>query len=106
MNGKSDIEKQVQQTMAMFDETETLPPDPNFYTHMTGRLRDQTETRPLFAVLKPILLSSLVVLNLITAARYLSGDDSQSITDPKQTLMDLIAEDLDIEVSQSDIFNF
>ena len=106
MNKKTDIENQINLTLAMFDKAEKLPPDPNFYTHLKSRLRNQTEPRPMRVVFRPLLLSALVVLNLVTAFSYLSSVDTVSNGDSKQTLIDLFAEDLNLDSGQSEIFNF
>ncbi len=106
MRKNSEIEKDVQQTLAALDNVENLPPDPDFYTHLKGRLREPVPNRPLTEILKPVMFAALLMLNLVTGVRYLTADNTGSGMNSRQTLVNLVAEDLDITATHSDILPF
>ncbi len=97
MKSKADIEREVLETLELLERPEELPPDPRFYGRVTARLAEERTTwRPLSAVLKPALITALIVLNLFTAVRYFSGRERQVAAQNREKLLEALAGDLNL----------
>ena len=105
MNKKEKIEQEIQKTLDLFDSAEKLPRNPYFYTRLQARLDERRRKRSIYsAILKPALLTVLVVVNLGTAFWYMSGGEQQYQTDSREELIDILAGDLNLDNQESDLF--
>ena len=105
MNKKSKIEMEIRKTLEQFDQSETLPRDPYFYTRLQAQLDSRRQQRRVFsAILKPAMLTLLVVVNLGTAAWYMNGTGSSEITS-RQELVEILADEFNVDSQQSFDFN-
>lgn len=91
------IERRVRETMEAFDRPDALPPDPHFYGRVMARLAENRRPRGAFAgVLKPALLTALVVLNLATAVSYLGARGRQASLRQRTAFAQTLADDLNL----------
>ena len=105
MNKKAHIENEIQKTLDQFDQAEKLPHDPWFYTRLQAQLDSRRQQRKvLAAVLKPAMLTLLVLANIGTAAWYLNSGESAT-TSSRQELVELLANDFNVNSDQSSVFN-
>ena len=106
MDRKKKIEEEIARTLEEFDRVERLPEDPYFYTRLQARLRERfTEKTGFFKLLRPAIVTALLLLNIVTAFFYLSTDTSSQTTDSRQQTVLLISKELGIEQSENNIFN-
>jgi hypothetical protein len=104
MNKKDRIKEEIQKTLEQFDQQESLPRDPYFYTRLQAQLDSRRQQRRVFAaVLRPAMLVLLVVANVGTAAWYLNRGSSD--INPRQELVELLADDFNVDSNESTIFN-
>jgi hypothetical protein len=104
MNKNEKIEEQISKTLDLFDNAEQLPAAPCFFTRVQAHIDSRQRKTPLFVVLmRPALLTVLLALNLSTAFWYISGGDLFGKIDSRQNLIELLAKDLKLDSSQSNI---
>ena len=104
MNKKTKIKDEIRKTLEQFDQQETLPRDPYFYTRLQAQLDSRRQQRRVFsAVLKPAMFALLLVANVGTAAWYLKGTVS-SETNSHQELVELLADEFNVSSSESSEF--
>ncbi len=102
MNKKEKIEQEIRKTLDQFDRAEHLPANPFFYTRVQARLDEQRRKRSIYStILKPALLTSLVVINLGTAVWYFGGSGQ---SDSQQELIEILAGDLNLDENQTNLF--
>lgn len=105
MNNNAKIENEIKKTLEQFDQQEMLPRDPWFYTRLQAQLDSRRQQRRVFAaVLRPAMLTLLIVANVGTAAWYLKGTDSTS-TSSRQELVELLADEFNVSSDQNAVFN-
>lgn len=103
MNKKEKIEQEIQKTLDLLDQPQNLAPNPFFYTRVRQRLDEKSQSHPkisLAAVLKPALMTVLLAMNLGTAIWYLGGTPATTSSQPRQELVQLLANDFQLETSQ------
>lgn len=106
MKEKKRIEEEVQKSMELLDQQESLPPDPYFYTRLRARIDSRNQQhRVLSLSLKPALLALLVMMNLGTAVWYLAGDSSSAEKSNRDTLIELLAEDISLDSKSSAVID-
>ena len=106
MNKKENIEQEIQKTLEQFNQVDQLPPNPYFYTRVQARLEEtRRQQTVLSAVLKPALLTALVVVNFSTAFWYLDGTIQTEQNETRQELVELLANDFNPDNNQTDILN-
>lgn len=106
MNKKDKIEHEISRTLEQFDQAEKLPPNPYFYTRVQARLEaKQNQQNVFFAILRPAMLTALVVLNLSTAFWYLNDSNQAEQANTRTELIELLSSDLNLEKNQSTIFD-
>ena len=106
MNKNDNVEKEIQKTLDMFEQADSLPENPYFYTRVQARLDEGRREKPgLFAVLKPALLAMLFVLNLSTAFWYLGSSNETPQTSSRQELVEMLSGDFNKSSEKSDLFN-
>lgn len=105
MDRKGRIEQEINKTLEVFDLEEKMPHNPHFFAHLQERMEEKPKERVVFATLRPVLLASLLVFNIVTAISFLSdsGITSQEITE--QDPYELFANDFNLNQSQTDLFN-
>ena len=103
MNKKEKIQSEIDRTLGMFDQKESLPPNPYFYTRIQQRLNKKSRKEFSFsAILKPAFFTALVALNLTTAVWYTSSENLNNQTDSKILLTDILKSDFNLESSQTE----
>lgn len=106
MDKKEKIEQEIRKTLAQFDQAEQFPANPWFYTRVQARLEESRNRRAvLSAILRPALLTALVVINLSTAFWYMTGTTTTVQTDSRQKLVKLLANDFNPDSGQSNLLN-
>jgi len=106
MDRKRKIEEEIARTLEEFDRVERLPEDPYFYTRLQTRLRERlTEKTGFFKLLRPAIVTALLLLNIVTAFFYLSADTSVQTTDSRQQMVLLLSKELGMEQSENNIFS-
>ena len=107
MDRKKKIEQEIAKTLEEFDKVERLPEDPYFYTRMQARLNSREKKNALFPrVLRPAIVTLLLLLNIGTAYFYLNTGTSGQTTTQHQELGQTIAEELGMQQSENITFIF
>jgi hypothetical protein len=102
MNKKAEIEREILKTLEVFERPDKLPPDPHFYGRVVARLGEHGGSRRTFlAVLRPALVTVLVVLNISTAVWYIGGRGRKAAAQRELTLSEVLAKDLNLENDQA-----
>lgn len=87
MDKKKRIEQEVEETMKAMDRLDRLEAGPYFYTRLEARLKsrqkEKTGILPVpgwFRLLKPVMMTLLVLINLVSATYFLiePGDSSEA----------------------------
>ena len=103
MNKKEKIQSEIDRTLDLFDQKESLPPNPYFYTRVKQRLNEKSRKEFSFsAVLKPAFFTALVALNLTTAVWYTSSESLTSQTNTNIVLADILKSDFNLESKQTE----
>lgn len=106
MNKKEQIEQQVNKTLDQFEQAEQLPPNPYFYNRVQARLDESRRKQTILsAILKPALLTALVLVNFSTAFWYMGGTIQTERNENRQELVDLLTSDLNLENDQTDLLD-
>ena len=111
MNKTENIDQEIQKTLDLLEQPETLPPNPFFYTRVKQRLDEETRPRRksiVAVVLKPALMTLLLAMNVGTAIWYLSGTTgtaSETVAEatssqPRQELIQLLVNDFQLNSTQ------
>ena len=109
MDRKSKIDQEAEKTLNAFEYAERLPKDPFFFTRLQARIDEQERqkhTLPesiLKGWLRPVLLGSIVAVNVLTSVLVLEKSSTQ-IT--REDRMQAFAETYSLDQSQSNVFFF
>ncbi len=105
MDRRQRIEEEIGQTLDQMDRADRLPPDPHFYARVMARLEERSGRRGLApAILRPALLTMLVVVNLITAVWYFGGDRQHDQAGARRQLVEILGGDLKGSTDQGGLF--
>jgi hypothetical protein len=105
MDKKQKIEQEIRKTLEQFEHTEELPSNPWFHTRVMSCLDNQQEKRGIYTeILRPILLTALIALNIGTAAWYFSSSASYAQSSTRQQLIEILSGDLNANSNQSLLF--
>ncbi len=99
------IEDEIQRTLDLFDSADQIKPSPNFYAAVQGRLMKKSEQKTLAVFLRPVVLASLLAINLVTTIWYLGSSEISSQTTTRQELLNILVDDLNLETESLDLFN-
>ena len=103
MNKQEKIQNEIDKTVEMLEQKESLPPNPYFYTRVQQRLNEKTKKEFLiFSVLKPAFFTALIALNLTTAIWYTSSDSSVINTETDLELVDVLKSDFNLNNDQTE----
>ncbi|GAB4376949.1 MAG: hypothetical protein Kow0042_23910 [Calditrichia bacterium] len=106
MNKQEKIEQEINKTLAQFEKAEKLEPDPYFYTRLKARLAEKERRRVgIPAILKPVLLTILLLLNVSTAVWYLESSATSFGQDARQELVQLLSTDFQPQHGEVDLLN-
>lgn len=103
MNRQEKIEYEIDKTLGLFDNKESLPPNPYFYTRIQQRLNENSKKEfSVFRVLKPAFFTALIALNLTTAVWYTSSDSSIDNSETELELVDILKSDFNLVSDQTE----
>ena len=105
MNKQEKIQNEIDKTFGLFEKKESLTPNPYFYTHVQQRLNEKSRKEfSISGILKPVLFTALIALNLTTAIWYTSSDNLTNSTEIE--LADILRSDfnLDNDLSENLLF--
>lgn len=106
MDKKEKIEYEIEKTLGLFDQKESLPVNPYFYTRVQQRINEKSQKRSLFlGFLKPALMLGLFLLNIGTFAWYFNSTTTYTQVDSQEGLVEILTNDLDLEKLETSIFN-
>ena len=95
---KEKIQNEIDKTLNLLDQKESLPPNPYFYTRIKQRLDEKK--RKEFSIsnsLKPALFTLLLVLNVTTIVWYTGSEELTELTESEIALVDILKGDLNLE---------
>ncbi len=109
MNQKDRIEKEVEETIAYLERPEEIGESPFFFTRLGAKIRELEEIggsaflRNIFAfpVLRPLLLSLLVAVNLLTAVIVYRESAAAS----REAALQVIADEYSLTVNGYNYFS-
>jgi hypothetical protein len=105
MNIKEKVEEQIRKTLDVFEQKQSLPPNPYFYTRVQQQIKERSENKSrTLGFLKPALLTLLLLINLGTFIYYLSSAENYSATEKQQEIIQLLSSDLNLNTNQNNIF--
>lgn len=103
MNKKEKIQSEIDRTLDLFNQKESLPPNPYFYTRVKQRLNEKSRKEFSFsALLKPAFFTALIALNLTTAVWYTSSENLTNQTDSQIVLADILISDFNLDSEQTE----
>ncbi|MDX1699102.1 MAG: hypothetical protein R3250_00725 [Melioribacteraceae bacterium] len=95
---KEKIQNEIDKTLGLLDQKESLPPNPYFYTRIMQRLDEKKRKEFSFSnILKPALFTLLLVLNLTTIVWYTSPEELTDQTESEIALVDVLKSDLNLD---------
>ena len=107
MDRTKKIEQEIAKTLEEFDRVEQLPEDPYFYTRLQARLNSREKKNALFPrVLRPAIVTALLLLNIGTAYFYLNTGAGGETTSQRQELGQMMAEELSMQQAENNTFIF
>ncbi|MCF7973578.1 MAG: hypothetical protein K9N55_07165 [Phycisphaerae bacterium] len=105
MNDPSHIQKQVDETMALLEQPESIKAGPWFRSHVHNRLRKIQEPSrvkgPWIPLLRPGLLMVVIFLNLVTF--FITLTPSDAAQESRATYLSTMASEYQLSVS-SELF--
>jgi hypothetical protein len=105
MKNKEKIEEEIRKTLDMFEQKESLPPNPYFYTRVQQRLNEKSENKSIVAgYLKPVFLSILLFINVATFVWYFDSSANYTAANNQEELIEYLSSDLNLNTNQSNIF--
>jgi hypothetical protein len=105
MNKKEKIEEEIRKTLTVFDQKESLPPNPYFYTRVQQRIKENSENNSIvWGYLKPAFLTILLLINMATFIWYFNTTGSYSAAEKQQELIEYLSSDLNLNTNQNNIF--
>lgn len=94
---RADIDRQVEETLAVFGRREELPPDPRFHEKVMTRLARGAEPRSAFAAgWRPALVALLAVMNMATAIHFFGYRSERAPGSQPTGLRQVLAADLNL----------
>lgn len=97
MNKQEKIQNEIDKTLGLFDKKESLKPNPYFYTRIKQRMEEKRKPKiSIVGVLKPAFFTILLALNLTTAIWYTSADTTDTISESKTELADILKSDFNL----------
>ncbi len=105
MDRQKRIEKEINKTLDAFNLAEKLPHNPYFFSRLQARMEDKPKEKMVFATLRPVLLASLLIVNIVTAISYLSSTDIVTQITSEQDPYEIFASDFNLNQTQTDLFN-
>ncbi len=104
MNKKEKIEEEIRKTLDVFEQKESLPPNPYFYTRVQQRIRERSGSKfTVVGFLKPVLLTILLLINVGTFIWYFNSSEDYHATESRQELIEILSSDLNLNTNQSNI---
>ena len=105
MNKKEKIEEEIRKTLAVFEQKQSLPPNPYFYTRVQQRINERSGSKSTtMGFLKPALLTILLLINVSTFIWYFNYTENYSSTENQQELIEFLSNDLNLNTNQNNIF--
>jgi len=105
MNNKEKIEEEIRKTLDAFEQKESLPPNPYFYTRVQQRIKEGSENKStIWKFLKPLPLACLLLINIGTFIWYFNTSEVYSATETRQELIEILSYDLDLNTNESNMF--
>ncbi len=105
MNKKEKIEDEIKKTLDVFEQKESLPPNPYFYTRVQQRIRERSGSKStIMGFLKPALLTILLLINVGTFIWYFNSIEDYHANESRQELIEILSSDLNLNTNQSNIF--
>jgi hypothetical protein len=105
MNKKEIIEEEIRKTLEVFEQKESLPTNPYFYTRAQQRIKESPENNSMmWRYLKPALLTILLLINVSTFIWYFNSAGNYSAAENQQELIEYLSNDLNLNTNQSNIF--
>ena len=106
MNKKGKIEQEVKKTLEQFEKAEQRPPNPFFYSKLKALLDERRKQQNVFSVIfRPVLVISLVVINMGTALWFCSSGNGIYQIDTRQELLKILSGDLELSNQQINLFS-
>lgn len=109
MTKNENIEQEIERTLLCFDEAERLKADPFFYTRLQTRIKDLEERKGFslqgllnVKVLRPALLTLVIVMNIVTTFVVFQKVDRQ--TDYRDQYLTSFAEEYSLNQESNGYF--
>ncbi len=104
MNKKEKIEEEIRKTLAVFEQKQSLPPNPYFYTRAQQRINERSGSKSTtMGFLKPALLTILLLINVSTFIWYFNYTENYSSTENQQELIEYLSNDLNLNTNQNNL---
>ena len=98
MDKKENIQNEIDKTLSLLDQKDSLKSNPYFYTKIMQRLDEKKRKEFSFSnIMKPAFFSLLLVLNLTTVIWYTSSEEHINDAEFKVELIDVFKSDLNLE---------
>ena len=105
MDKKEKIEEEIRKTLDVFDQKQSLPPNPYFYTRVQQRINERSGSKSTtMGFLKPALLTILLLINVATFIWYNNSSANYSSAEKQQELIEYLSSDLNLNTNQNNIF--
>ena len=105
MDKKEKIEEEIRKTLDLFEQKQSLPPNPYFYTRVQQRIRERSGSKStIMGFLKPALLTILLLINAATFIWYFNSSANYSAAEKQQELIEYLSSDLNLNANQNNIF--
>jgi hypothetical protein len=87
----------VTRTLELLDQPDALPPGAGFSNRILSRISASTTRRtPMRSILRPALLTSIVLANIAAALWTIGGESLSHRTEARQELLEMLSTDLNI----------
>ena len=104
MSKEDKINKEIEKTLALLDESKPLKADAYFYTRLKARMEAEEKERRFaglnigWKLLAPVFLVVIMVLNIYTASVFLTKENRTKAN--QEELANLFASELTLDSSQ------
>jgi hypothetical protein len=103
MDKQKRLQEEVDKTLEMMDRMESLEAGPYFYTRLEAKLRSREREKRHWA-LRPVLLTLLIVINVISAVFFLvESQNTRTSREEYQTDISAFLEDYSLNRNTYDI---
>lgn len=109
MNAHERIEREVEETIACFEQVDKIESDPYFYVRVMGKIlsQEQQERYPVswlpgMSLLRPVFPIAIVIVNLVTVALVLKSGASD--TENRGTRLTAVAEQYSLSQDAYSLF--